>query len=365
MVSIAFGQPARELLPPFGVVMRGDAPNEQQLSLLEGIRVDHLRVDLDMSADWRVELERAARAALSLGAGLEIALFLGVVPNDELRQIADALPLAQAGVKRFLVFERDKPVSGAMVVERAREMLRAAAPSAAFVCGTSRSFDVLESDPPDAGGADAVVFSVSGNTVNVREQGRMVRSALALLARPVVVSSVAMQEATAARVQWKLAGAAWTVASVKQLLEAGACSVSYFDAIGPRGVVAADGDGASTRQQVSPIYHVLADLGDWRTTVLVHSTSSDPRTVETLVVRSERGEHALIANLTGEAQPCSLPSSASSVRLRALEESALADALSEPDAYRESRTALWVDDALLHVELSPYSVLRIDPAPLR
>jgi hypothetical protein len=256
-------------------------------------------------------------------------------------------------------------VSGAAIVQRAREMLRAAAPSAAFVCGTSRSFDVLESDPPDAGGADAVVFSVSGNTIDLGEQGRMVRSALALLAKPVVVSSVAMREETAARVQWELAGAAWTVASVKQLLEAGACSFSYFDAIGPRGVVAADGEGASTDQQVSPIYHVLADLGDWRTTVLVHSTSSDPLTVETLVVRSERGAHALIANLTGDAQPCSLPSPAGSVGLRALEECALADALGEPEAYREARTTLRVDDALLHVELSPYSVLRIDPAPQR
>jgi D-apionolactonase len=372
-VSIALGQPARELLPPFGAVIGGnDAPNDHQLSLLEGLRVDHLRVDLDMSADWRMELERAARSALSLGAGLEIACLLGTDPGDELQGLADALPRAQAGVKRFLVLERDRPVSGTAVVQRAREMLRATAPSATFVCGTSRSFDVLEEDPPDAEGADAVVFSVlgeatPGRALSLADQGRKVRSALALLGKPVVVSPVVLQEQTAARIQWGLAGAAWTVASIKQLLEAGASSFTYFDALGSLGLVAASAEAGTTEdRQVSPAYHVLADLGDWRTTVLVPSTSSNPAAVETLIVRSERGVHALIVNLTEAPQRCTVPMPARNVALRALEHGSLSAALCEPRAYRGSgRTEECSEDGNLRLDLLPHSVVRVDPAPQR
>jgi hypothetical protein len=190
----------------------------------------------------------------------------------------------------------------------------------------------------------------------------MVRSALALLGKPVIVSPVVLQEERGAHLQWELAGAAWTVASVKNLLEAGASSITYFDALGPRGVVGTDAETVpSTHRQVSPIYHVLADLGDWRTTVLVPSTSSNPLAVETLAVRSERGAHVLVANLTPEMQRCDVPSESVRTTLRTLEKTALTHALREPDAFRAERTLLRPVNAVLHVELPPYSVVRLDP----
>jgi hypothetical protein len=108
---------------------------------------------------------------------------------------------------------------------------------------------------------------------------------------------------------------------------------------------------------------VLADLGDWRTTVLVPSTSSDPLAVEALGVRSERGTHWLVANLTEGRRRCSIPSAADRVALRPLEQDGLANAIRDPEGYREQRRQERIVDGAVEIDLSPYSVVRVDPEP--
>jgi len=114
---------------------------------------------------------------------------------------------------------------------------------------------------------------------------------------------------------------------------------------------------------VFPLYHVLADYGEWRgETVLVPSRSSRPLAVEALVVRTNAGQHALVANLTAEPQRCSLePLDGSEVALRVLDETTLERALDDPEAFRAERGRHPVAGGRLDLELGPYSVVRIDP----
>ena len=394
-LRIELGEPRRELLPPIGLGMasHGGVLTEREAELIAALRLDHVRADLDLGASWREELGRAGDAALGLGAGLELAIFLGDDPEAELEALADGLPLAQARVARFLVFKNGEAVTGSSWAGLARDKLSRAAPDAAFACGTNQWFTELNRERPAADGADAVVYSVSATVhadddTSVHEtpaaQGDTVRSARSLFSgRQVVVSPVTIRprhwpfgELEGYRGlpyqvdprQCALFGAAWTTASVKHLLEAGVASVTYFETSGWRGVMETEAGSPDPERfpsrpgAVFPLYHVLHDLGDWRQAVLVPTSSSDLLTVEALAVRTEAGAHALVANLTPAPQRCSIGTLSDRVALRILDESNAVRAGDDPEGFRGERVERDAPGGRLELELEPYAVVRIDPA---
>ena len=81
--------------------------------------------------------------------------------------------------------------------------------------------------------------------------------------------------------QASLFGAAWTVGSIKALAEIGAASVTYFETTGWKGIVERD-EGSpmpdrfpSTPGSVFPLYHVFADVADWKEGELLQARSND------------------------------------------------------------------------------------------
>src|SRR5205814_7240102 len=98
-------------------------------------------------------------------------------------------------------------------------------------------------------------------------------------------------------------GAAWTLASLKHLAEAGAAAVTYFETTGWRGVVETEAGSASPDAFPSqagepfPLYRVLADAAALREAEVVACSSSDPLAVEALALRDGDGLHLRVANL--------------------------------------------------------------------
>jgi hypothetical protein len=90
-------------------------------------------------------------------------------------------------------------------------------------------------------------------------------------------------------------GAAWTLAAIARLAEAGADSVTLYNAIGPFGVM--DDSGAF------PAYHILAALADVAGAEVIRTEVNEPLRVAALGLRREDGKHQLLlANLTPERQ---------------------------------------------------------------
>jgi D-apionolactonase len=397
VVRIEIGQPTGSLLPPFGLTLSSDGAEltERELQRLLALRPDHLRADLDLADGWCAELERAADAALATGAGLELALRLGAEPEAELEALAATLSVAQARIDRVLVLAKDEVVTETRWVRLAREQLSAAAPDARFAGGTDLWFTELNRARPELAGLDGVFYSIAATVhadddVSVMEtpsaQGDTVRSARALAPdRDVFVGPVTIRPRS-----WPFGalegyrglpfqvdprqpavfGAAWTVASLKHLAEAGAASITYFETSGWRGVMEREaGSGRpevfrSRAGSVFPLYHVLADYGEWRgETVLSPARSSRPLAVEALVAHGNAGGHALVANLTAERQRCSLgPLGASEVAFRVLDETTTEQAGDDPEAFRSQRERCPVANGRLELELAPYVVVRVDPA---
>jgi hypothetical protein len=393
-IRIELGRPAGEP-PPFGLALPSDGAehSERELELLLALRPDHLRADLDLADDWRTELDRAARAALVTAAGLELVVRLGEEPAAALDALAAALPAAQARVDRVLVLATDAAVSEATHVRLARERLSAAAPDAAFAAGTDLWFTELNRTRPDLEGVDGVFYSTAATVhanddVSVMETpsalGDTVRSAQAIAGgRAVFVGPVTIRPRSwpfGALEGWRglpyqvdprqpaLFGAAWTVAALKHLAEAGPAAVTLFETTGWRGVLEREtGSPAPQAFRSRPgavfcLYHVLADYGEWRRGgATVPARSARPLAVATLAVREGGSLHALVANLTSETQRCVLAGlDGTEASVRVLDETTAERAGDEPEAFRAERERRALEAGRLPLELRPYAVVRVD-----
>ena len=369
-------------LPAFGLGMASDGGrlDAREAELIAALRPAHLRADLDLAGDsWRAELARAIEAARQTSAALELAVFLG---EDALDALADALS-DDVRLARVLVFRHDEPITSTRWARVVRERL--AVPIAG---GTDGWFADLNRHRPELDGLDALVYSICG-TVHADDdtslletpaaQGDTVRSARTFAdGREIVVSAVTIRPRSwpfgdaadprglpfdVDQRQCALAGAAWTASSAKHLAEAGAGSVTYFETAGWRGVLER-GDGAPDPGRFSsrpgaafPLYHVLADLGEWRGGQVVPTASSSPLVVEALAVREEGRLHVHAANLTPHPRRCILEGlSGKRISIRALDDESFLRAGDDPLAFRAERSDLESDE----LELAPYAVVRID-----
>lgn len=277
------------------------------MNALQRLKLSHLRVDLPPRADWRPRLELAAAEAKAIGAMLEVAVTL---PGD-ISALREWAPV----VDRWLVYRENEKATGAAA---ARELRTAVGPAAILVVGTNAHFAELNRNRPEGEGWEAACFSVNPQVhasddesvmANASAQFDAVRSALRFLGgRPVVVSPVTLRprfnpDATGSveppepDPRQKLPFcAAWTLASLKALAEAGASSVTYFETHGAGGVM----DGNETY----PVFGVLEAAGAFSGASVIQCDSSDDHRVAALALESGGRRRTLIANLTGE--PCGI-----------------------------------------------------------
>ena len=119
-----------------------------------------------------------------------------------------------------------------------------------------------------------------------------------------------------------------------------------------------DPDRFSSRPGAAfPLYHVLADLGEWQGGEVVPVGSSAPLAVEALAVRKEGSVHVLVANLTPSRRRCVIEGlSGERISTRTLDEESFVRAGDDPLAFRAERN----DAESAELELAPYAVVRID-----
>ena len=120
-----------------------------------------------------------------------------------------------------------------------------------------------------------------------------------------------------------------------------------------------DPERFSSRPGVAfPLYHVLADLGEWQDGgEVLPAVSSQPLVVEALAIRKEGRVHMLVANLTPSPRRCvveGLPDER--ISIRTLDEASFPRAGADPLAFRGERN----DAGSSELELAPYAVVRVD-----
>ncbi len=369
---------------------------------LRAIGLDHLRTDIRLSAgDWHAILDRAMRDAGAIHAGLELALFVRDETVGQLPELARGL--ATRPPARVLVFH--EPTAGTRAtpagwLPRVREALGESAAGATFATGTDGDFAELNRDHPDLTGANAVTYAVNPQVHAFDEwslaetlatQATTVATAKAFAAGlAIVVSPVTLrqrfnpaaapapasqgEEPLPAAItpaedprQPSLFAAGWILGSYAALAQAGAASVTYFEAVGPRGLMdpsgvrraAARDDGPNGR--VYPTYHAIADLAGGAAWLCSSLATDDPDGLGGLIMRRADRVRILLANMRPEPRDVVLSiDGLGDAHARLLDERNVLGAMSAPARYRTTAWQPIPTRGPQVVRMLPYATARID-----
>jgi hypothetical protein len=316
-------------LPRLGV---GRGPSEEPLRdevrrRLRDLNLSHLRVDLS-EAEAAADVSPAALSAVddgkALGVPLEVALHLrppDKKAGDAGKSLAQRVApiLKEAGVTRFIVYEVGRPVASPEAVAAVKKDVARLFPGAPVGPGTVGNFVDVNRNRPRAGEAALLAWPLNpqmhatddltivenlpahcDTVCSVRQFAPDAMTAVGpvtLHRRPdpfaagggkagVIVAPDPRQKADF--------GAAWTLGSIKFLAEAGAYSVTYYQATGPFGLM----DGP----ELFPVYHVLADVGEFAGGEVLATETTEPHWLAALTLRRGERLRVLVANLFWQPQ---------------------------------------------------------------
>lgn len=362
-----------------GVAGHGRPLLPRELALLRLLRLSHLRVDVRPARGGaETALQRAAVEARALAARLEVGLHLTNAASDELKGVLETLGRVEPPLRHWLVFHEQEKSTTEKYVVLARNHLIPFHPDVLVGAGTDAYFAELNrGDPPTRHELvcysanpqvhafdDATLVENLEGLASTVESARLIAGELPLAVTPVTFrprfNPNATDPASGAppepdpRQQTGF-GAAWTLGAIKALAQPGVQAATFYETSGPSGVL----EGES----VFPLFHVLADVGEFAGGQVLPAVSNDPLVVEALAVARKGAVRILVANLTAEARPVRVESSLlrGPARVRVLDAGALGRAASAPEAYRaEPGRETAAAAGVLELELGPHAVARID-----
>ena len=374
----------------------GNFPNQSRLGALH---LSHLRHDVRLgSADWGHELLCASLEASTLKLPLELAVHLPISSGDQLAELAGWLTEMRVRfpqihhIARLLIFQDGQKSTTPAALDAAR----AAFGNLKLPIGAGTNADLYQLNlqrPP----VDAYFICWSMNPqVHAFDNASLAETPEAVAhqinsvkkyfpGKPLVVSPVTLKPrfnpvATGPEPpvppgelppqvdlrQLSLFGAAWTLAMLKQLAESGVSSATFYETTGWRGVMETAGGSPlpekfpSIPGAVFPLYHVLADVGEFAGGEVITSCSSDPLKVETLALRRDKRRALLLANLTDEPQRVDVRGFAKSVQIRLLDETNALAAMTEPEQFRSVTALLGATKDTLELTLRPCAFACLD-----
>lgn len=401
--TLSVGNTAIGRLPRIGLetASHGRPLGAGEIGLLRGLHLAHLRAALHFNRpDWEARLRQAGREAEALGVELELALFLGGKAEQEagreLQVLRSVLESQAFPVCTWLVFHHGEKSTSGSWIELARSVLQSYRREALIGSGTDAYFAELNRARPPLEALDLLCYSINPQVhafdnrslaESLEAQGATVQSARQFSGgRPIAVSPVTLRprynpNATGpepdvapgelpAQVdprQMSLFGAAWTLGSLTCLGQSSAYSVTYYETGGWRGVMeSASGSEkpslfSSISGSVFPLYHVLADVGQWRDAELLSTESSRPLEITGLALERDGAKRILLANLGEESRRVRISGVGGPAAIRVLDERSAEKAMTAARRWRSQPGERIEGGASeLTLELLPFAVACID-----
>jgi hypothetical protein len=304
-----------------------------------------------LDGEWQSPLRQALAQATALRCALELALDVGSDPGGALRALAEALPAGQP-VARVIVFGAGLFVTTPAALDAVREELYGFRPDLGPLVSGSRLdlYQVHLFDPPRA---DATCWGMhpqahATDATSIAETpvaaGHQLRTLRIRRPGPIAISVVRLHKVLADPRQVSLLGAAWTLAVLAELVAQGADSITIYDTIGPRGVMAED--------VVFPLFHVIADVAE-----LAAGPGTDILRPAEGVTGLLTRRAVLLANLSREPRTVTLPDGCRPASIRLLDAASARSAMTAPDTFRAHTTK--ASDASV-VTLPPFATARLD-----
>jgi hypothetical protein len=119
---------------------------------------------------------------------------------------------------------------------------------------------------------------------------------------------------------------------------------------------------ASLAGGVFPLYHVLADAGQFAGGSAAAVATSAPLAVDALALTRGSDRCVIVANLTAQRRQAVLSwAGAARLRARQMDAASLTDAMGQPESFRASAgKVLTASDGRIVLDLPPHAVVRVD-----
>jgi D-apionolactonase len=267
-------------------------------ALIEALPLHYVRVNLDLTCDEG--LGPAAEKARQVNAWrrrLELVLVVspGRPREVEVTRLGHWLEEVRPQLERVVVLEGPRgyyigrTTTPGEKVRAYREGIESRCGPSAFVSATEQFFAELNRWWPELAGVDGVGYTICPQvhaaddaslmenswgqadtvaTARARSGGRAVNiTSVAMIGKfgpyPAGAPALPRRSACGDERQRDLFGAAWTLSSLRQLVDAEAASVTYFELAGGRGLVGAPGGATRTGRVPFPVYLLLETVLSW------------------------------------------------------------------------------------------------------
>jgi hypothetical protein len=400
-LTFSVGASSAGSLPRIGlsVASHGQPLSHKELGRLKALNLSHLRVDLQLSQpDYEAKLRQATTEANELGIPLEVAVTVSDAAADELKTLVGVLDQVKPPVWAWLIFHEGTTYTSEKWIKLAREHLADYGPAAKIGSGTNVFFTELNRGRPPFDLLDLVCYSLNPQVhafdnlslaetlaaqATTVESTRQFCEGLPIAVGPVTLKMRFNPNATGPEPepgpdelpsqvdvrQMSLFGAGWTAGSLKYLAESEPHSLTYYETSGWRGVMETE-IGSPVPEKfrsipgaVFPLYHVLADVGEYAGGEVIPTKSSDALKVDGLALRKDGKVRVVLANLSPEPQQVSVHNLGPQVRVRKLDETNAEAATRSPEDFRaEAGETVGTPGATLELSLLPYAIARIDSA---
>ena len=384
-------------LPALGLCVAGhnEALTSREIERLRVLKLSHLRVDLDLASPNYVSLlQRAAKEAELVNAGLHLALTLSSNAVEELASLPRHLADIKPRVLLWLAFPKGDGVADGNLVSIVQAFLQQHARGALLAAGTKQFFAEINRFRPPPDSPAFPCYSINPQVhqtdvvtlvENLMAQASTAETAREFSPKPVVASPITLKSPfnpemrLAARGpgvlpadvdarQSSLFGAGWTLGSIARLAATGNVhSLTYYDTTGWRGVMETEAGSPlpdkfpSRAGSVYPVYHLLADIGEFPTRQVYPTHSSHPLSVEALTLSDGKRRRILVASYSTEPLEVKIKTGTCRARIRYLDEKNATAAMENPEEFRVAPGAT-CDSVAGKVELRllPFALARVD-----
>ena len=373
-------------LPRIGLgnAARDSSLTPTEIAKLKALHITHLRIELKLfQRDYEPSLNHAVCDSKELEIPLNLALFVSDKMEEELKTLANLLSQARPAVRLCHVFNMGGSPVTADCMKLTRKILSGFDKSIGVGTGSDNYFVDLNRNRPAEMPLDHLCYSMNPQVhnfdddaifENLEGQAWTVLTAKEFAGgRPIVVGPVTLRPRfvrgapDAVQIgpdglprfvdprQLSLLGAAWTLGSIKQLAEAGAASATYYETTGWCGVMQAESG------VVYPVYHVLADVGEFADAEVLPVRSSNKLRVDGLALQTGDRRRILAANLTCDTRRVLVSASAPQAGVRHLDETNAVAAMGSPEDWRARRDEIVQSvNGEFVLDLLPYSIARLD-----